>query len=410
MMFYKNMIWTVVLFWFQIYCGWTAQILYDYFFITFFNLVFTSLPPMVIGFMDQDISDTMSLAFPPVYKVGIRREFYGLGRFLFYMLDGIYQSVVCFFISFFVFYDSAASSAGYAVGLIQMGTLAATIAVINANIYMALRMLHWTWISHFVVWGSIVVYFLFVIIYANLSDSSLAGIVQDLYGLPAFWLAVPLSIVACLLPRYLLDFNMRLFFPRDTDLLREAVKYKSPEWPLIKKDADDDVMNELPDFEKRHAAQAAGETEQAVEMRPVGPTKSKIRPSEIAQRINAKLDRYISDPLKKNFRKAQSILHLRTGAYSANTGFAFSQEPGVAQHMKELSSPTAGTMRRNKNIQSSSKLKLDVPKTTWTEPPEGSSSRSAGPDQTLGPHSITSSVEKETKPDPSDDKDVTGRK
>jgi phospholipid-translocating ATPase len=95
--------------------------------------MFTALPPMVLGFMDQVISSRFSLAFPPVYKIGIRKELYGMKRFFIYMLDGIYQSIVCFFISYFAINEGSISPKGYGNNMVLMGSLAATIAVINAN-------------------------------------------------------------------------------------------------------------------------------------------------------------------------------------------------------------------------------------------------------------------------------------
>lgn len=385
LMFYKNMIWTICLFWFQIFCGFTGQLYWDYFFITLYNLVFTSLPPMILGFMDQDISDTMSLAFPPVYKVGIRKEFYGLGRFSLYMLDGCYQSLVCFFISYFIFYDSAPMANGHDASLMQIGTLAASLAVFNANIYMGFLMLHWTWISHFVVWGSIIVFYVVVMVYSTFQDSTLAGIVSELYSSPASWLALPISVVACLLPRYLVKFVNKLVRPRDVDLIREVVKYKSPEWAYYRKDADPDTLDDLKfmDAALVGSPTLVGEQAGAMEMGAMGSSnKSKITPIELAQRVSAGLDKYIADPLKKNFAKARSLLFMRTGTFRTNTGFAFSQDPGVADHMTKMASPSVGAERRMKqrpssmNVQTGSKFKGAATDASATSPPYWSPNQS----------------------------------
>lgn len=71
--FYKNMIWTFTIFWYQCYCQFDITYLFEFTLITFFNLAFTSLPPIVMGIFDQDVSDSVSLAVPQLYRRGIER-------------------------------------------------------------------------------------------------------------------------------------------------------------------------------------------------------------------------------------------------------------------------------------------------------------------------------------------------
>ena len=72
--FYKNVIWTFTIFWYQIYCNFDMTYLYDYTYILLFNLAFTSLPVIFMGVLDQDVSDKVSLAVPQLYRRGIERK------------------------------------------------------------------------------------------------------------------------------------------------------------------------------------------------------------------------------------------------------------------------------------------------------------------------------------------------
>lgn len=72
--FYKNIIWTFTLFWYQIYCNFDMTYLYDFTYITLFNLAFTSVPIILMGVLDQDVSDRVSLAVPQLYRRGIERK------------------------------------------------------------------------------------------------------------------------------------------------------------------------------------------------------------------------------------------------------------------------------------------------------------------------------------------------
>lgn len=52
----------------------------DYWQLIFFNLFFTSLPPLVFGVLDKDISMETLLALPELYKSGQNSEVRGSGR------------------------------------------------------------------------------------------------------------------------------------------------------------------------------------------------------------------------------------------------------------------------------------------------------------------------------------------
>jgi phospholipid-translocating ATPase len=72
--FYKNIVWTFTIFWYQIYCSFDMTYLYDYTYILLFNLAFTSLPVIFMGVLDQDVSDKVSLVVPQLYRRGIERK------------------------------------------------------------------------------------------------------------------------------------------------------------------------------------------------------------------------------------------------------------------------------------------------------------------------------------------------
>lgn len=71
--FYKNMVWTFAIFWFEIFTDFDMTYLFDYTYILMFNLFFTSVPVGIMGVLDQDVSDKVSLAVPQLYRRGIER-------------------------------------------------------------------------------------------------------------------------------------------------------------------------------------------------------------------------------------------------------------------------------------------------------------------------------------------------
>jgi phospholipid-transporting ATPase len=63
--FYKNMAFTLSMLYFSWYNGFTGQTLYDSWIITFYNIIFTSLPPLFYGLFEKDINEEL------IYKVSI---------------------------------------------------------------------------------------------------------------------------------------------------------------------------------------------------------------------------------------------------------------------------------------------------------------------------------------------------
>lgn len=73
-LFYKNVVFTLTLFWYDVHNAFDGSYLFDYTYITLFNLAFTSLPVIFMGFLDQDVSDKVSIAVPELYHRGIFRK------------------------------------------------------------------------------------------------------------------------------------------------------------------------------------------------------------------------------------------------------------------------------------------------------------------------------------------------
>ncbi|KAI6040739.1 phospholipid-translocating P-type ATPase [Pisolithus marmoratus] len=185
--FYKNVIWTLAMFWFMPFCYFDATYLYDYSFILLYNLVFTALPVIVLGAFDQDINARAALAFPELYVRGIRGLEYTRLKFWSYMLDGLYQSAVVFFIPYLAWsLGLAVSWNGKGIdSLADLGTTVAVAAIFAANTYVGMNThlpsLAGTFITWIVVIGSSLVMILWV--------------VEILFSNLVFWCSVVFSVL-----------------------------------------------------------------------------------------------------------------------------------------------------------------------------------------------------------------------
>lgn len=57
-----------LLFWYQLYCGFSGAVMIDEIYLMIYNLIFTALPPLAIGVYDKKIIDDLLLNYPRLYR------------------------------------------------------------------------------------------------------------------------------------------------------------------------------------------------------------------------------------------------------------------------------------------------------------------------------------------------------
>ena len=88
--------------WYQIYSGFSGNALVDDFNLLGFNTVYTSLPPIIYGIVDQSVPDYVLMKNPSLYKRGQKGKIYTSYSYFISILDAIWQSLVQFFIPYAV--------------------------------------------------------------------------------------------------------------------------------------------------------------------------------------------------------------------------------------------------------------------------------------------------------------------
>ncbi|RPA81799.1 phospholipid-translocating P-type ATPase [Ascobolus immersus RN42] len=222
--FYKNIVWTLALFWYQLYNNFDGTYLFEYSYILLYNLAFTSLPIILMGIFDQDVDDSVSLAVPQLYTKGILGKEWTQLKFWMYMIDGCYQSLICFFTTYFLFQSgTSVSSTGWTLnGREQMGVFVATSTVFVVNAYVLLNLYRWDWISLVVISLSILMVWFWTGIYSQfLSVGAFYSTVDRVFGAVVFWAITLLTVIVSLLPRFTIKVFRKLFLPKDIDIIRE---------------------------------------------------------------------------------------------------------------------------------------------------------------------------------------------
>jgi len=144
-----------------------------------------------------------------------------------YMIDGIYQSVMCFFMTYLVFYlGGFASPTGRDLnGREQMGVYVACAAIVVVNTYVLINQYRWDWLFALIITISTILVFFWTGVYSQFkSVGTFYSAAGQVFGALSFWATILLTVIVCLLPRMAAKVVQKLFFPRDIDIIREQVR------------------------------------------------------------------------------------------------------------------------------------------------------------------------------------------
>jgi phospholipid-translocating ATPase len=142
------------------------------------------------------------------------------------MLDGAYQSAVCYFFSYCVFFTGGfVTTNGLQVNDRELyGVFTATSAIIACNLYVMMNQYRWDWLFLLIVVISIGLVFFWTGIYTQfLSSTVFYHAAQEVYSTLPFWANTGLALVTCLLPRFTAKAYQAMFLPMDVDIIREQV-------------------------------------------------------------------------------------------------------------------------------------------------------------------------------------------
>uniref|UniRef100_A0A915AR10 Phospholipid-transporting ATPase n=1 Tax=Parascaris univalens TaxID=6257 RepID=A0A915AR10_PARUN len=224
--FYKNALFVFVLFWCQVYNGFSAQVPIDPIYLMVYNLLFTSVPSLLFGMIDQNASGELLLKHPFLYAEGRCSKLYRWYSFWVNMLDALWQSAAIYFTAHLVFDDTDCE-------VWKFGFVLCTQLLFVNSFHFAILVNLWTSAVLLSLVLSMVAYFVFALIYNAVVSPSFN--VKDPPVMVAdfavcdirFWLVVLLSGAIALAPRMVVTVLMNTFYP--SAVLRERMRQREKE-------------------------------------------------------------------------------------------------------------------------------------------------------------------------------------
>ncbi|KAG8599191.1 hypothetical protein GDO81_002926 [Engystomops pustulosus] len=238
--FYKNFAFTLVHFWYSFFNGFSAQTVYEDWFIALYNVLYTSLPVLLVGLLDQDVSDKLSLRFPRLYIPGQKDLLFNYKKFFLSLFHGVATSLIIFFIPYGAFLLTMGQDGEAPSDYQSFAVTTATALIITVNFQIGLDTSYWTFVNAFSVFGSIAIYFgiMFDLHSAGIhvlfpSKFIFTGAAPNALRQPYLWLTIILTVAVCLLPVVALRFLSKILWPSESDKIqknRKKLKIEEAQW------------------------------------------------------------------------------------------------------------------------------------------------------------------------------------
>ncbi|XP_024030758.1 phospholipid-transporting ATPase 10 [Morus notabilis] len=215
--FYKNIVFGFTIFFYEIYTSFTGQSVYNDWYLSLYNVFFTSLPVIALGVLDQDVSAKFCLKFPYLYQEGVQNVLFSWVRILGWAFNGLLNAVLIFFFCIRAIESQPFRKGGQLAGLQVLGATMYTCVVWVVNCQMALSISYFTYIQHLFIWGSIVLWYIFQLVYGamspDLSTTAYKVFIEACAPSPYYWILTLFVVIASLTPYFTYASIQTRFFP-----------------------------------------------------------------------------------------------------------------------------------------------------------------------------------------------------
>ncbi|XP_058846210.1 phospholipid-transporting ATPase IF isoform X1 [Acipenser ruthenus] len=238
--FYKNVCFITPQFLYQFVCLFSQQTLYDSVYLTLYNISFTSLPILVYSLFEQLVHPHVLQSKPALYRDISKNSLLSFKSFLYWTLLGFSHALVFFFGSYLLMGEDTSLMGNGKIlkanrqlmfGNWTFGTLVFTVMVITVTLKLALETHFWTWMNHFVTWGSIAFYFIFSLFYGGiiwpfLHTQDMYFVFVQLLSSGSAWFAIIIIVIICLFPDVIKKVLYRHVQPTTTQKAQLTETYK----------------------------------------------------------------------------------------------------------------------------------------------------------------------------------------
>ena len=216
--FYKNLVFTLVLFIYGFYCNFSGQTIIDDWYIAVYNMLFTSLPLGARACLDYDIRPddglVISKLMPFLYEETRDWPIFTVSNYILYMIKALIHCFINYFIVIYSVNRIPIDDDGYmgCLWFISVTIYTNIILIVSFDLFIDTR--YHTWIHFVLLIGTgIILYIIFLLIVHNWSIfNSYASIIGSISA-SLFWLNIVLITCICLIIDYAILSIKYIFIP-----------------------------------------------------------------------------------------------------------------------------------------------------------------------------------------------------
>jgi hypothetical protein len=210
--FYKNFVFTFLQFIFGFYCNFTGQTIIDDWFISLFNLLFTSLPLGARALLDHDVkpddSEIVFLMLPFLYLENRDHPVFTLKHFFLTLLKGTAHSLINFFWVIYMV-DESINEYGKMGGLwfISVNLFTNILLIVSIDLLVFTRYFTWINIAILAV-VTFVSYTIFLALVDQMTMFNSVGTIKVAFSSSRFWMNLLFVAGTCgIIDFFILGFN-----------------------------------------------------------------------------------------------------------------------------------------------------------------------------------------------------------
>ncbi len=227
--FYKNVLVSLCMFWFNIFCGWSGQKYFAEGPIQMYNVLFTSIPILLYAIYDRDMDYDKVRAFPRIYATrDPGNSYFNSAIFWSWIATAIAEACVVCLLSVYLLEGYSSPRLGYHATFWSSGALAYSLVVIIVNLKVFSIQSGWYALAFFCILLSLVVWVVFAY---GLNLSLAHSLFWDWYyvfnhvlSAPQAYVAMAFVIALAIIATVLVQGTIRMSFFSNRHILQEISK------------------------------------------------------------------------------------------------------------------------------------------------------------------------------------------
>ena len=215
--FYKNFVFTLPQFLYGFYCNFTGQSILDDWFITLYNMLFTSLPLGARALLDHDVKPSDGIIvdkmLPFLYYENRMQPVFTFFSFFLSLLLGALHCIINYFTVVYLLYSDSVNSDGNMAGLWFLSVNIFTNVLIIVSVDLIIYTKYHTYINVLIMGiFTFLFYIIFLIIVHNVTYFNSVGTMVVAFGSGRLWMSIIFVCGTCALIDYVILSVKFVFF------------------------------------------------------------------------------------------------------------------------------------------------------------------------------------------------------